>query len=48
MMTELIWQEHGEELLDLMQESDRENGHEPITTRSADNLELPFDDPLPF
>ena len=24
------------------------SGHEPISCHSEDNLELPFDDPIPF
>ena len=47
-LNEAIWQQHEDELLELMYERDQKSGHEPISCQRQDNLELPFDDPIPF
>ena len=47
-LNEAIWQQHETELLELMYERDQKCGHESISRHQQDNLELPFDDPIPF
>lgn len=45
MMSEQIWQQHEDALLDQMMEADRERGHELLDNSiQSENLELPFDD----
>ena len=44
LMSEGIWQQHEDTLLQLMIELDRDTESEPLDNNTGDNLELPFDD----
>lgn len=48
LMSDTLWQQHEDTLLEQMVERDREKTEEPINGQYHDNLELPFDDPIPF
>lgn len=48
LMEEVLWQRHEDTLLEQMIIRDQENGFEPFSSHRQENLELPFDDPIPF
>lgn len=48
LMSDTLWQQHEDTLLEQMIERDREHPEEPISGQHHGNLELPLDDPIPF
>ncbi len=48
LMSETLWQQHEEILLAHMMRIDRESEDGSSNFHTQDNLELPFDDPIPF
>jgi hypothetical protein len=49
LMSDTLWQQHEDTLLELMVERDRiSDNNNRSGCQQSDNLELPFDDPIPF
>lgn len=48
LLTETLWQRYQDVLLEEMIEIDRAHGFEHIHGNDEENLDLPFDDDLPF
>lgn len=48
LMSDTLWQQHEQTLLEQMVERDREGAEEPVSGQRHDSPELPFDDPIPF
>lgn len=49
LMSDTLWQQHEDTLLELMVERDRiSDTFNQLSGEPNDNLELPFDDPIPF
>lgn len=49
LMSDTLWQQHEDKLLELMVERDRiSDNNNRSGCQQIDNLELPFDDPIPF
>lgn len=47
LMSDTLWLLHEDTLLELMVERDRISDNNPCSCEQNDNLELPFDDPIP-
>ena len=48
LMSDTLWLQHEDVLLELMVERDRISDNTPCIGDQNDNLELPFDDLIPF
>ena len=48
LLSETLWQQYEDELIDEMIRLDRTNGFAPLRDTDDRNLELPFDDELSF
>ena len=48
LISETLWQQHEDTLLEQMIERDQGNGHEPYSRQKNSNLDVPFDEPIPF
>jgi hypothetical protein len=48
LLSETLWQQYEDELIDEMIRLDRTNGFAPLRDVDERNLELPFDDELSF